>query len=958
MTVRDYALDKIRDACKAFDSVAEISLNPFSDKEIKKLVQDEFEINNPLYLDRIVDISKGNPRLAIMASQIAKDSNTLESIRDVSELYDAYYSSIKSDLDALKDKNILRVAGLVAFFRSVDRTDNVIMSHIENEFGITADYFWEAANKLHSMEVADMFENEVVKISDQVLSTYLFYIVFIKEKIINFSILIDDLFPQFKQRLIDAINPILNSFNFEQTKKIMMPEVDNVWNKTRLRDEDTFLNLIDVFWFLKPTETLLFIQEKIESIDRQEISIDEVKFKTDSSSSLPGFLSSLSLFKSLGTGETLTSLDLFLQYAEKQPQDTPKILHCFVNSYGFQPDSYRFDYRVQYAVVEKLIEYCDSGENNFFNRMFIALAENYLQTHFEIARSKNALTVNFIQFDLLESEGLFKLRKLILISLFRFYKVKSLQHHVLKLLASHSQSGLKVTVDSIVEKDSEIVVTFFKNELDPTNLYHCIIVQQYLRILKEFKIPFDKKLKIQFQSRAYEIHDLLTNKFARKELDLSHEEYQEYKKKKINEITAQFSKDDYNSIFCELHNILPPSDQHSKWQIDQGVISIFHELSGRNSNLYTEVIEEYLLKGEILKIDPRGPVSDLISSIASKPAYNIISKHDYPSKGQWLFCYYQYLPGEYIKGEHLSALSGLYTTARHDCFIYDLDYLLKYEDVENGFIVKIITILIDRINNESMPPHALSLIFNKHTKINKYLFSLSSSHYGLLEKAYFLVDKIDSNPDYDGTCFSLFIDNNENFADRYIENKYSEKSYLSKHDGKRDYSFIWQRKDYQSLMNKISEIIFTKGQLYHNFGYLESFFNKNVHPQKDERIIEKQNNYLCNEIIAKHDNQKYMHMIFSVIAGFKSERKGKFYKLFLETNKKFDNFKSLAFNPILSVISNNVQKLQQEIDFYEIIRTFCNSVTYLKHRHFIEQKINALRQEIQSKKKRDFTEEW
>jgi hypothetical protein len=44
-----------------------------------------------------------------MAAQVAKDRKTLKSIRDVSELYDQYYSSIKSDLDALEDEGILKV---------------------------------------------------------------------------------------------------------------------------------------------------------------------------------------------------------------------------------------------------------------------------------------------------------------------------------------------------------------------------------------------------------------------------------------------------------------------------------------------------------------------------------------------------------------------------------------------------------------------------------------------------------------------------------------------------------------------------------------------------------------------------------------------------------------------------------------------------------------------------------
>jgi hypothetical protein len=66
-----------------------------------------------------------------MAAQVAKDSETLESIRDVSELYDQYYSSIKSDLDALEGEGILKVAGIIAFFRSVDRTNNNLMSNID-----------------------------------------------------------------------------------------------------------------------------------------------------------------------------------------------------------------------------------------------------------------------------------------------------------------------------------------------------------------------------------------------------------------------------------------------------------------------------------------------------------------------------------------------------------------------------------------------------------------------------------------------------------------------------------------------------------------------------------------------------------------------------------------------------------------------------------------------------------
>jgi hypothetical protein len=132
------------------------------------------------------------------------------------------------------------------------------------------------------------------------------------------------LFPQYKQRLIDAINPILNTFNFDEIKIIMKPAVDDAWSVIQGRNENDFLQLINVFWFLKPTETLIYIQDKISNIENQNIIFNDIKFEANSDSSLPEFLSTLSLF--LEKDQLNMSLELFLKYAKKRLLDTPKIL--------------------------------------------------------------------------------------------------------------------------------------------------------------------------------------------------------------------------------------------------------------------------------------------------------------------------------------------------------------------------------------------------------------------------------------------------------------------------------------------------------------------------------------------------------------------------------------------------------------------------------------------------------
>ncbi|WP_428604190.1 hypothetical protein [Sedimenticola sp.] len=957
-TVRDYALDKIKEICQPIGGVAEITIDPLTDEEIKKLLQDEFKINNHLFLDRIVGIAQGNPRISVMAAQVAKESNTLESISDVTELYDKYYSSIKADLDTLEDRDILKVVGIVAFFRSVDRTNDILRSNIENVFGISADNFWEESKKLHDMEVLDMFENEVVKVSDQVLSTYLFYLVFFKEKLIDFSTLINELFPKYKQRLIDAINPILNTFNFDEIKKVMEPDVDKAWSKMQGGDENNFLQLIDVFWFLKPTDTLIYIQDKISSINNSGIDLENIKFESDPNTSLPEFLSTLSLFRYLDGNQSRLSLDLFFQYAEKQPNDTPKILHCLTDRYGFQPDSYSYDYYIQHGVIDKLLEYSDSGRNEYFTRLFIALVENYLRTHFSCAKSGRAHTITFTQFDLIESKSLRNLREKILRQLFDLFKNKGYQKHILKLLIAHTQSGRNVSVAGIVEDDSKLILPFFISALDPSDIYHCIVVQKYLKLLKRLDIKTKKTLKEKFRSQEYMLYDLLTNKLERIELKLSHDAYREYKNKKIDTLTASYSEDDYNKILHQLYKIQKTLEGYSQWQINQGILSILENFLARDAIQSCNVIKHYLWQGDYLEISPWIVMYNMLRRCEATKVFDVINTPEYSTKDRWLFSYYQNLPSHEVQKEHLDALCELYENSDNKYFINEIDYLLKYEAIKKGFIAEIIAIIIRRASSASEYALSISQLLNPHTEIYKNIHSVFSGNFSLLEDAYIAIDKVDHHADYNGSFLTMLLDNDQTFIDRYLEEKFSRKDYLSHHDDSRDYSFIWMREDFASVMERITSVVFEQERKRKCFGYYESFFNKSVNPQTDNSILNKQNKYIINEIETKFNNNKYMCFLFSVVSGFSLERKLVFYKSFLDKNKSFDDFKEIPYEPIISSWSESaVPMLQEKIDFLEEIVQLCNSVELLKHRQFLEQRIQEIRNRIQKEKKRDFIKE-
>ena len=305
----------------------------------------------------------------------------------------------------------------------------------------------------------------------------------------------------------------------------------------------------------------------------------------------------------------------------------------------------------------------------------------------------------------------------------------------------------------------------------------------------------------------------------------------------------------------------------------------------------------------------------------------------------------------------MNALCELYKGSEYKYFINNLDYLLKYEAIQRGFVADVVKIIIERAIDVPEYANSLSLIFNPHTEIHKKLNSVFSGNFKLLESVYMAVDRVDQHADYNGSALTKLLDNDSAFIDRYLEDKISKNDYLSSHDDSRDYSFIWLREDCGNIMQRITSSIIEHESKGHCFGYYESFFNKSMNPQTDSSVLDKQNEFLINEIETEFDNKECMHLLFSVIVGFPLKRKLIFYKVFLDKNKEFDDFSNLPYESTISSWSGSaVPMLQAKIEFYEEVMPLCNSVELLKHRQSIEQRIQKIRNEIQHEKKRDFTE--
>lgn len=91
-TVRNYAFENMKKIINEFFRFNLLKLDLFKSEEIEKIINENYEIKNCTCIDMIIDISKGNARLAMLLAKIVKDDKKTKSINSIDELYSCYYS--------------------------------------------------------------------------------------------------------------------------------------------------------------------------------------------------------------------------------------------------------------------------------------------------------------------------------------------------------------------------------------------------------------------------------------------------------------------------------------------------------------------------------------------------------------------------------------------------------------------------------------------------------------------------------------------------------------------------------------------------------------------------------------------------------------------------------------------------------------------------------------------------
>jgi hypothetical protein len=955
VTVRDYALNNIKTDIGDYPYRL-INLDPFPNEQIKELAKEEFGIYNNFYLERIENLSKGNPRIAVMISKVALENQNLESINDVSALYDNYFSSIREDLQILTEPNLLKTAGVIAFFRVVDRTNQVVMKGITDSFRISGDDFWNYALRLHKLEMVDMYENEVVRVSDQVLSTYLFYLAFFKEKVLDFSDILANYFPAYRSKMYDSLNPTLEAFNQQAIFDIIRPKVQRLWDGSEeSNSEEMSFLLAEAFWHLFPERTLALVKKRLAQTPSTPANYSQLENLDDNRLNNVPVTTEVQLlgqFRYMSPDLRRIALQILVDYVNVRQSEILQVLHVLTDDYGFDRFSNQSGVSIQQEIIDLIWASAANGENILYSRLFIALGQEYLKTHFQTHEMRSSMTVAIYEFNLNSTPELRHLRSSIFANLFTLYK--KYQDQVFAALENYIRFYHQRDSIEILVADASLLVEFIKSNFSPQNISEVIFANDFLAFLEQNSVTLDQGF-VDFENDISQIYNLLSEHQS----DYLRYEVAEYQRIRFERFKAYFSKhsgqDLPRFIDISLDIIRTKSNTKNRHDLLQGFNLALHVLAKIDPVSFEEALSYYLKRGDELNLSPAHVLRPYMDSTGKEKTFLFLSNLDVSLKTKWLLGFYQALSENEIEEKDVSAIYQLFQVAAASELSGWIDFLLKYTSFDPRIVAKSVKIILEKSNSQ-YSVWALHTIINPYSDFNKHIKVLFKDDIEVLEEVYLVVSSSREHSDRASETLARILDFDLEFITRYLEQIYSSKE--EKHRfifDEQDFTALWLHQECEKIFSKVIDIVYKKEGAHHWFTNLRHFFMVDRLKQPDANVVQRQVDFLEKIIHARCQDIKFIEFLFEVIAYLPQEARSRLIFVFLQCNKSIDDFKRLEIEPgSMSWSGSAVPMYQRQIDYLKSLLPMLNDKHLLEHRSYIAQLIDRLEQNKNQEKKRDF----
>ena len=676
-TVRDYACKSVINEAKKLVNVKNYVISKFSNQEIREFIKTNLKIENSDYIEQIVRIASGNPRIAYMAGKLAIEKNDLRSIANMEELYKSYYGFFLETTTILTDLKLCLTAGIVSIFNIIDLENLDRIQDVLNLVGMDKDGFTTYIHSLHSMEYVEIKSERVARISDQCLSNYMLYYVFFEKRLIIFSDILRVGFRKHKNSTIKSVDILLNIFYSDKMKDYLIDEISNVWDEFKT-DHKVFEEFVRAFHIFKPEESLLYISEKIEQTESVNIDInllenEERKWNVDIKDSILQLLGGYK--KDHGLTE---AIELAVKYCMKR-QDAVKLVYSLFKSYySIDKDSYYEGYYIQNLVIDKIRENLDFP---VIKKLFYKISSHYLSLYFDCVEIERDHVLTSYRISVVLTEGCKQYRTKIWTEIISLANDKDNLEDIVNFLCTYPNLYANKSNFSDEQKfdwaNICLVLECIKVYLEPFRFAY--ICSKFFRISEMCSFKLTERYKEAFDTEDWSIYKVLSRQFYR---DTSnYEQMEAVFKTNIKRCYERYHFGQMDDLVQHINSIISILG-YREADMGEGLEILCIFLADDKEKLWA-FVSSFFKFGENIELRPEMLIAPLLKYYDCKKIQESIWNASFPMKNQWQFAYYTLIDDSQVTQGDYQQLMNLVTESIVVCgeekYVINLKLLDKFK---------------------------------------------------------------------------------------------------------------------------------------------------------------------------------------------------------------------------------------------------------------------------------------
>lgn len=931
-TVRDYQKEKFKESFLRFNAFEEYVLKEFSKADLREILKESLNINNQDVQDKIIEIAKGNVRIAVLAAKLARQE--LQSINTVIDIFQAHFNPIiqKNELTN-EDINTLFV---IAFFNKVQTDVDIETKKMLKAIKLDEAQFESSIQKLRTRELIDFYLG-IATISDQSFRDYILQYVLLNQKSINLKNIINLFFEHSSEATTYVLRTLLALFPSKEDGKYIIDSANTSWNEAPENLQDAYLQS---FYGLNYPKSLRIIKNKLDSYEDREFEITEEFFNKNENNNRIS-TSELEILSGLyNSPYRVQAIQLMVSFLKKRPDLFMDVYFAMKKFIYSSQNVYTDDLEL----VKQLMKMRSYAEWNF-DYLIIKIIEQLLKVITERIQSNDISSITIVTIRLQLTSDNKELRSTLWESLSELYKTIEYRpyiHEVLLGVDWRTHEGLDL---DIMQYDFDCIIQCFDEHWQNIDFEQMNILYNLHSKGEKYGLVIDSRY------RRFSDYTDFTYYFALVLLSQMEGNLDSESKKisKVNAITGNYNLGDFEKLFTVAARLVKLENGHRKY------------LVGNALRLIIESSNQSILKLLDVYFDHGSPFSAEVTAIVYKLSakerkniLEILQKYEFEDKNSWLNAIWDATHEDDITQE-LAAEFVEYVKSQLNYqypILPSIDTILNFKK----FVPNILLLVAEQavFLSEKNQYVVYNLLIRNHLDPAK-IVELFSEDMDLLEKLYLRGIGV-AWVDYEEKILIEILNRDESFWKKYVQELNHNAEISIGRVGHAVFPKIWLLDNYNILISQAFELLVLKTNkyvFYATYETYESIFETNDAVAEERRI-----EWICRYIKTHHDDDIRMKSLFNNYISTQSEAdKLHYWEIFLSKKNDINLFKTMALLPVHSQWSGSeVPIIDQQIHFIEklIELPLFIDINYIEHQEYLMEVLAELKKTREKVQRREY----